>query len=96
MAASSITANTATMRATAEGLKGSAKNYLAAYEAMERQIQSLRNSWTSEDGDKYIAKIETYRDSFIRLNQSLISCADSIIMDATNYENALKANMTGL
>ena len=93
MAASSITANTATMRATAEGIKGSAKNYLAAYEAMERQIQSLRNSWTSEDGDKYI---ETYRDSFIRLNQSLISCADSIIMDATNYENALKANMTGL
>ena len=53
MAASSITANTATMRATAEGIKGSAKNYLAAYEAMERQIQSLRNSWTSEDGDKY-------------------------------------------
>ena len=96
MAASSITANTATMRATAEGIKGSAKNYLAAYEAMERQIQSLRSSWTSEDGDKYIAKIETYRDSFVRLNQSLISCADSIIMDATNYENALKANMTGL
>lgn len=96
MAASSITANTATMRATAEGIKGSAKNYLAAYEAMERQIQNLRSSWTSEDGDKYIAKIETYRDSFIRLNQSLISCADSIIMDATNYENALKANMTGL
>ena len=93
MAASSITANTATMRATAEGIKGSAKNYLAAYEAMERQIQSLRNSWTSEDGDKYIAKIETYRDSFV---QSLISCADSNIMDATNYENALKANMTGL
>ncbi len=89
----SITANTATIRQTASEIVGKAKTYKTAFDQMYAQIRALRSTWTSEDGNAYIAKIETYYEDFTSMYSALNKAANALEADAAAYENTVKANM---
>lgn len=89
----SITANTGTIKSTASEIVGNAKGYKTAFDAMYETIRSLRATWTSEDGNAYIARIETYYEEFVNMYNSLQKSANALEADAVAYENTVKANM---
>ena len=59
----------------------------------DAQIRALRSTWTSEDGNAYIAKIETYYEDFTSMYSALNKAANALETDAAAYENTVKANM---
>ncbi len=89
----SITANTSTIKNAASDIIAKAKAYKSAFDAMYGQIRALRNTWTSEDGNAYIAKIETYYEDFVSMYNALNTSAQTLEADAVQYENTVKANM---
>jgi len=93
MAVSNFTYDPGKMAAAAEGIRSSAKSYWSAYQAMSTAINNLKSSWTTEDGEKYISKINSFAKDFENLKRALEKSADTIQTSATNYEKAKKANM---
>ena len=89
----SITANTTTIRNSAGNITQKARSYKNAFDAMYSQIRALRSTWTSEDGNAYIAKIETYYEDFTAMYSALNKAANALEADAAAYENTVKANM---
>jgi WXG100 family type VII secretion target len=89
----SITANTSTIRSTASDIVTKAKAYKGAFDEMYAKIRALRATWTSEDGNAYIAKIESYYEDFNSMYGALNKAANSLEADAAAYENTVKANM---
>ena len=88
----SISASTSAIRSTAGDIISKAKNYKAAFDAMYDQIRALGATWTSEDGNAYIAKIEGFHREFEDMYRSLINTANSLDTDAANYEHTVKTN----
>lgn len=89
----SIQANTGTIKNTASEIMGNAKAYKEAFDALYERIRALRNTWTSEDGNAYIARIEGYHDEFTSMYSALVKSASALEVSATDYENTVKANM---
>ncbi len=89
----SITANTSTIRNTANDIVNNAKAYKGAFDAMYTQIRALRSTWTSEDGNAYIAKIESFYEDFTSMYKALITAANALEKDAANYEKTVRDNM---
>ncbi len=89
-----ITANTAIIRSTASEITANATAYKRAFDAMYEKIRALRNTWTSEDGNAYIAKIESYYEDFVTMFNSLNKAAAALENDAAAYEQTIRANMT--
>lgn len=81
------------MKSAAEGILTASQQYWRAYEGMSQSINNLKSSWTSEDGNAYIAKINSFRDSFQNLKNALDKCSETISTDAQNYLKAQQANM---
>lgn len=89
----SIQANTSTIKSTASEIVSNAKAYHDAFTSMYERIRALKNTWTSEDGNAYIAKIETYYEDFEHMYSDLQKSASALEASAVNYENTVKANM---
>ena len=89
----SITANTSIIKSTASDIISKAKTYKNAFDEMYAKIRALRSTWTSEDGNAYIAKIETYYEDFTAMYSALNKAANALEADAAAYENTVKANM---
>lgn len=96
MAVSDIQASTGTIISVASQIKGDANKYSGLYQQMYGEINALRASWTSADGDAYINKINSYKDSFELMKTKLTKAAESLETSARNYESALKANQSSI
>ena len=90
--AGEIRGNTSKMKATASNIRDDAKSYGVAMQALFEAVNSLASSWTSEDGNAYIAKINSYRESFDSMQQKLESSAAALEAAAVGYESTIKAN----
>lgn len=88
-----IQANTGAIKSTAGEIVSNARQYKEAFDAMYERIRSLKNTWTSEDGNAYIARIENYYDAFVENYNKLVKSANALEQSAQDYENTVKANM---
>lgn len=93
MAVNNFTYDPGKMTGAAQGIRSSAQDYWRAYQAMSEAINKLKDSWTTADGEQYIAKINSFASEFERLKKALEASADTIEASAKNYERAKNANM---
>lgn len=93
MAVSNFTYEPGKMSGAAQGIRSAAQSYWRAYQAMSTAINNLKNSWTTDDGAKYIAKINSFANEFENLKKALEKSADTVETSAKNYEKAKSANM---
>ena len=95
MAIGDIRGNTATIKSTASGIRDDAGAYGTAAEVLFSTVDALKATWTSEDGNAYIAKINSYREEFEKMQTKLESSAEALETAAVNYESTIKANTVG-
>lgn len=88
-----IRGNTTAVKNTASNIRDNAKAYGKAAESIFSTVDALKATWTSEDGNAYIAKISAYRPEFEALLKKLEASAEALEDAAISYEQALKANM---
>lgn len=88
----SIQANTTTIKNTASEIVNNAKAYKSAFDSLYESIRALKATWTSTDGNAYIAKIETYYEDFVAMYNALNKSANALEVSAQNYENTVKKN----
>ena len=91
-----IRGNTAAIKSTASDIRNDAKSYGASAQKIFDTINALRDSWTSEDGNVYIAKINSSRETFEQLQKKLEASAEALETAAANYEQTIKVNASGL
>lgn len=89
----SIQANTSVIRSTASEIVSNSKQFKNAFDELYEQIHALKNTWTSEDGNAYIAKIDAQYETFVGLYNRLAKSAQALETAAGNYEQTVKANM---
>ncbi|MBQ9325531.1 MAG: WXG100 family type VII secretion target [Clostridia bacterium] len=92
MATGDIRGNTGTIKSTASTIRDDAKAYGVAAQQLFETVEALKNTWTSEDGNAYIAKITSYRETFEALQKKLDSSAEALETAAVNYEQTIKNN----
>ena len=85
--------NTGAVKEGAQNILNQAKAFKAAYDALYSTIHDLRNTWTSADGNSYIAKIDSYQEDFDSMYSKLTTAANGISQVAENYEQTVKKNM---
>lgn len=85
--------NTGAVKNGAENILNQAKAFKAAYDALYATIHDLRSTWTSADGNSYIAKIDSYQEDFDSMYAKLTAAADGINQIADNYDKTVKKNM---
>ncbi|QUC66378.1 WXG100 family type VII secretion target [Aristaeella hokkaidonensis] len=93
MASGEIIGNTSRIKSTASGIKDDAASYGSASRILFETVDNLGKSFTSEDGQAYISKIESYRESFETMQKKLDASAEALETAAVSYENTIKANM---
>lgn len=93
MAIGDIHGNTAAIKSTASGIRSDASAYGNAVETIFSTVDALRATWTSEDGNAYIARINKYKEEFEKNQQKLMNSADALEDAANSYEQTIKANM---
>ena len=87
-----IRANTATIKSTANSIRDDASAYGAAQEQLFQTVTNLRDTWTSEDGNAYIAKITSFQAEFETLKKNLEQSAAALEMAAIQYERTIIKN----
>lgn len=93
MAIGDIRGDTTAVKNTASNIRDDAKAYGAAAETIFSMVDALKESFTSEDGLAYIARINKYREGFETMQKKLESSAKALEDAAISYEQAIKANM---
>lgn len=89
----SITANTPVIRSTASEIISNGKAFKNAFDELYEQIHALKATWTSEDGNAYINKIDEQYEGFVSLYNRLLKSATALESAAAGYEQTVKANM---
>ena len=84
--------NTSVMKSTAGTIRADAEAYGAAQEVLFQVVNDLKNSFTSTDGQAYIARINEFKDEFDGMKKKLESSAETLETLAINYENTIKNN----
>lgn len=87
-----IRGNTGSIRSTASEIREDAKAYGDAANTLFDTVNALGSSYTSVDGQAFIAKINSYREDFDKLQAALSASAEALETVAINYENTIKAN----
>ena len=95
MASGNISGNTSAIRATASSITSDAKSYGNAMQLLFQTVDALKATWTSEDGNAFIAKINSHKETFETLQQNLLTSASMIEETAAGYEATIKANTIG-
>ena len=85
--------NTGNVKEGAENILSQAQAFKAEYDELYATIHALRSSWTSADGNSYIAKIDSYQEDFENLYANLVSAANGFSQTADNYSETVKKNM---
>jgi len=85
--------NTGNVKEGAENILSQAQAFKAEYDELYATIHALRSSWTSADGNSYIAKIDSYQEDFDRMFSNLTTTASGISQIADNYDQTVKKNM---
>ena len=93
MASGEIRGNTSRIKATASGIRDDASSYGTASRILFETVDGLRKSFTSEDGQAYITKIDSYRETFEVMQKKLDASAEALESATIGYENTIKANM---
>ncbi len=92
MSGSSIKANTGAIKTAADNILGYARTYSGAFSSLYEDINALKATWTSTDGDAYINKINSYREEFETMFKKLEASAEALQAMALNYENTIEKN----
>lgn len=96
MAASgTISGNTGSIKQIAGSIRDDAKNYGNAMQLLFQTVDALKSTWTSEDGNAFIAKINSHKEEFEKLQSNLENSAKLLEEVAVNYEKTVKANIIG-
>lgn len=90
-----IRGNTATIKNTASSIREDTSAYGTATQVLFDTVDALKATWTSEDGNAYIAKINSYRQDFQRMQAQLKDSADKLEAAANDYISTIKANTIG-
>ena len=85
--------NTGAVKSGAENILAQASSFKAAFDELYNTIHALRDTWTSADGNSYIAKIDSYQEDFENLYANLVSAATGFSQTADNYSETVKKNM---
>ena len=93
MASGEIRGNTSRIKAPASGIKDDATSYGNASRVLFDTVDSLKKTFTSEDGQAYISTIDSFREAFETMQKKLDSSAEALEAAAIGYENTIKANM---
>lgn len=92
MAMGNIQGDTGKIKSTASDIRSYAKAYGSAAENIFNAVDKLKATWTSEDGNAYIAKINGYRAGFEEMQKKLETSAEALEAAAIAYEQAIAAN----
>lgn len=92
MAIGDIRGDTGKIKSTASDIWSDAKAYGAAAETIFSAVEALKASWTSEDGNAYITKINAYRPEFEAMLKKLETSADALEAAAVAYEQTIDVN----
>ena len=90
---SEIRGNTSTIKAIAGTIRDDAASYGTSQDTLFQAVNALKGSFTSEDGQNYISKINSFKTEFETLKRNLEGSAEALETAAVNYENTIKANM---
>ena len=90
-----IRGNTGTIKQTAGTIREDANAYGTAMKVLFETVNALGSTWTSEDGNAYIAKINTHKETFESMQRKLEASAEALETAAVNYEATIKANTIG-
>lgn len=92
MATGNIQGDTGKIKSTANDIRSHAKAYGKAAEEIFTAVETLKATWTSEDGNAYIAKISAYRPEFEEMLKNLEESANAFEAAAIAYEQTIAAN----
>lgn len=84
--------NTSAVISDADQILAEAKAFKAAFDSMYETVHALRNTWTSSDGNSYIAKIDSYQQDFTGLYNSLVNSANGLRQTAEDYAETVRKN----
>nr|MBQ4453930.1 WXG100 family type VII secretion target [Clostridia bacterium] len=93
MASGDIRGNTGAIKSAATQIRSDASGYGQAAHTLFETVDALKNTWTSEDGNKYIAEINKHREAFEALQKKLQASAEAFETAADDYIATIKANM---
>lgn len=85
--------NTGAVIGGAETILAEASAFKAAFDDMYNTIHELRNTWTSSDGNAYIARIDSYEEDFTSMFSRLVTSAEGIRQVAEDYSATVRKNM---
>lgn len=92
MAGGIIKADTSAIKKAAGTIRADAQSYTNQMNSLFEQIEALRSTWTSEDGNQYIAKIQKYQPEFTAMGINLNASAEALETAAVTYEKTVVAN----
>ena len=93
MAASgTISGNTGGIKQIAGTIREDANGYGTAMQLLFQTVDALKATWTSEDGNAFIAKINSHKEAFTTLQTNLESSAGTFEEIAINYEKTIVNN----
>ena len=92
-ATGTISGNTGSIKQIAGSIRDDAKKYGSAMQLLFQTVDALRSTWTSEDGNAFITKINSQKDAFESLQTNLESSASLLEEVAANYEKTIKNNI---
>lgn len=84
--------NTSAVISDANQILSEAKEFKSAFDAMYDAVHALRDTWTSTDGNSYIAKIDSYQEDFTGMYNRLVSTAEGLRQTAEDYAATVKKN----
>jgi len=84
--------NTGAVISDANQILSAAKDFKTVFDAMYDAVHALRDTWTSTDGNSYIAKIDSYQDDFTSMYNKLVATADGLRQTAEDYAATVKKN----
>lgn len=84
--------NTGAVIGDADQILAEARAFKAAFDSMYETIHALRNTWTSSDGNSYIAKIDSHLEDFNSMYNSLVATAEGLRKTAEEYAEVVRKN----
>ena len=90
MPSGSIHANTSVIKSTASSIRDDAGGYGTASNILFDTVNELSKTYVSEDGQQFVSKINSFRETFAAMQKKLDASAEALEAAAIAYEDTIK------
>lgn len=89
-----IVASASQLRSASTTMEGIASQYQTAYLGLIEAAHNIGASWTGEDNQAFITKVDALQDDFQQMYQLLSGCSNDLLDSANAYEKVQQEVIT--